>query len=131
MIEPNRTVSEPESSSNVEPNVEKKKKKKRRKMKYSRGTGVFQKAVRGFNKGLRTATEGLVVTVEAWNDAWDRSARKKKDGALHDVIPNSAKAVTKGLIISSKAVKRVYTRVAYPSGATVIRLLVPPLWFVK
>jgi len=74
------------------------KKKKRR---YSRGLRDLQVSGRRMAKVSGTLTQAVAKGIRAYRKASDKSARKKRDGALRDLGLNAAKGATKLLRASS------------------------------
>ena len=74
------------------------KKKKRR---YSRGLRDLQVSGRRMAKVSGTLTQAVAKGTRAYRKASDRSARKKRDGALRDLGLNAAKGTSKLLRASS------------------------------
>lgn len=86
----------PDSLSPIVINI--KKKKKRR---YSRGLGDLQRTGRGMNKVSASMARALYDGADKFRKASDKSARKKRDGALRDLGLNIGKAMSKSLSASS------------------------------
>jgi hypothetical protein len=78
--------------------------KPRRKRKYSKGLprGV-QKFERNASRALHRVTRSLETGVCVWRKQTDRSARRRRDGAIRDALDNFAKATGKGLRVISRA----------------------------
>ena len=81
--------------------VERKKKKKKKK--YSKGLKEAQRMERraadAAERLARAVADGLTV----YRKERDKSARKKKDGALVDLIPNAAEGMGEAMRVASKA----------------------------
>jgi hypothetical protein len=75
------------------------KKKKRR---YSRGLGDLQRSGRSFNKLSARVVKAIYKGYSTFYEASDKSARKKRDGALRDLAKNLGKAAGKALRASSR-----------------------------
>ena len=75
------------------------KKKKRR---YSKGLGDLQRSLRGMNKLSARSSRAMFKGVDALRKASDKSAEKKRDGALRDLAKNLGKATSKSLKASSR-----------------------------
>jgi len=103
------------------------KKKKRR---YSFGLGTIQHLERGVTRSLETASKGVARTFSEYSERSDKSARKKRDGALRDGIENWTKALSKGMRIAAKApydfVKDVNRGPGSKQVRDTVRLLTPP-----
>lgn len=66
--------------------------KKDKERRYSRNARDFQRAARPLNRGLERFTVALADGAARWRKDWDRSAEKKRDGALKDAPENAARA---------------------------------------
>jgi hypothetical protein len=71
--------------------------------KYSKRRKRLQEFERHASKGLHRLAKSVEAGIREWRDATDRSARKRKDGALRDALDNSARAVSKQLRVASRA----------------------------
>jgi hypothetical protein len=71
--------------------------------KYSKRYKNLQEFERQASKGVHRLVKSVEAGVREWRDATDRSARKRKDGALRDVLENSARAVGKQIRVASRA----------------------------
>jgi len=113
------------------PDVPKKKKKKKVKRRYSTGLGLAQESVRAMNKGGRSVSKALAAYWKEWDEGWDRSSGKKRNGALIDLPRNYGRTLSKAMDVAS-AGPREFTR-ALPKirKITLLRALFPPLWFVR
>jgi hypothetical protein len=65
------------------------------KRKYSRRLKRVQKLERSFSKGLHRLARATEKGVATWRKRTDRSAGKKRDGAIKDAPVNYAKAVSR------------------------------------
>ena len=103
------------------------KKKKRR---YSFGLGTIQHLERGVTRSLETATKGVARTFSEYSERSDKSARKKRDGALRDGIENWTKALSKGMRVAGEApyefVKQVNRGPGSKQVRDTVRILTPP-----
>jgi Family of unknown function (DUF6312) len=75
--------------------------KKKKKRRYSRGLSDFHRATRGLSKVSTTMARSLYKGADEFRQASDKSARKKRDGALRDLGLNVAKAMSQSLRASS------------------------------
>jgi hypothetical protein len=102
-------------------------KKKRR---YSAGLGTIQHLERGVARSLETVSKGVARTFSEYRERSDKSASKKRDGALRDGIENWTKALSKGMRIAGDAPYDFVRRVNRGSGSKqvrdTVRLLTPP-----
>lgn len=76
--------------------------KKKKKRKYSRGLADLQRAGRGFTKISMRMSRSAFKGMDEFRKASDKSARKKRDGALRDLGVNMGKAASKSLRASSR-----------------------------
>lgn len=76
--------------------------KKKKKRRYSKGLGDLQRGLRGMNKLSARSARAMFKGVEALREASDKSAEKKRDGALRDLARNLGKATSKSLKVSSR-----------------------------
>jgi hypothetical protein len=103
------------------------KKKKRR---YSAGLGTIQHLERGVTRSLETVTKGAARVFSEYSERSDKSARKKRDGALRDGIENWTKALSKGMRIAGHApydfVRQANRGPGSKQVRDTVRLLTPP-----
>ena len=90
----------PLSQSDMKPIVIKTKKKK--KFKYSRGLKDLQKSSRSTAKISSRLARSVSKGMDEYRKASDKSARKKRDGAIRDFGVNMAKGFSKSLRESSR-----------------------------
>lgn len=79
-----------------------KSKKKKKKMKYSRGLRDLQTVGRRLTKVSERLARANAAGIETYRKASDKSARKKRDGAMRDFGVNAAKGMSKSLRKSSR-----------------------------
>lgn len=72
-----------------------------KKRRYSRDVRDLQRAARPLNRGLERLTSALADGAVKWRKDWDRSAEKKRDGALKDAPENAARAIARVVRASS------------------------------
>jgi hypothetical protein len=108
----------------------KKRKKKAKRLKYSPGIGLAQAYVRAMNKAGRHLGRSAAVYWKVWDESWDRSARRRSDGALRDIPVNYGRALSASMKAAQRG-PRAFTR-ALPKVRPFswLRVFVPPLWFV-
>lgn len=103
------------------------KKKKRR---YSNGLGTVQHVERGVARSLETLSEGVAKVFSEYSKRSNKSARRKRDGALRDGIENWTKALSKGLRVAGDApydfVKGLNRGPGSKQVRDTVRLLTPP-----
>ena len=83
--------------------VVKAKKKKKKRKKYSRGLRAIQELEVAGTKSSRRLTKALDRGLSTWITARNKSARKKRNGALRDSLKNSSKSMRQVLKQSSQA----------------------------
>ena len=77
--------------------------RKRRKKRYSRRTRDFQRFERDATRSTRRVADAVASAWQTYDEESERSARRKRDGAVRDVWQNSALAVGDFLTESSRA----------------------------
>ncbi|MCC7383292.1 MAG: hypothetical protein IT384_15760 [Deltaproteobacteria bacterium] len=119
-----RASAAPSSPSAEVPGAGEEPAKKKRK-KYSKGLKSAQRFEEGMTKAQRRLAKAVYEGLSTWNRTTDRSARKKKDGALRDVMKNSAKATEKAIRVAARA-PRDFVKTARPiKPKRVVRVLFP------
>lgn len=73
--------------------------------KYSKQYKDVQRFERQVSRGLHRLVKSVDEGMREWRDATDRSSRKRKDGAIHDALENSARAVGKQIRVASRVPK--------------------------
>jgi hypothetical protein len=76
---------------------------RRKKRKVSRDLGAVEEAERAASKAAHRVARAVEKGVAAYREERDRSARKKRDGALRDLAANAAHGVAETLREASKA----------------------------
>jgi len=71
--------------------------KQKKKRKYSRGLRDLQKSGRAMSKASSRVSRAVAKGIDAYRKASDKSARKRRDGALRDVGVNVAKGLSRTL----------------------------------
>ena len=101
--------------------------KKKRKRRYSRGLSDFQRTTRGLSKVSASMARSFYKGADEFRKVSDKSARKKRDGALRDLGLNIAKALSESLSASSRIpqdiAKTLDTRSMRRSSRRQIRVL--------
>jgi len=77
--------------------------KKKKKRKYSRAWRSVQELERGVSKGVQRLAFSVVAGIRVWRKSTDKSARKRKDGAIRDALKNGAKAVGRQIRVATWA----------------------------
>jgi hypothetical protein len=105
-------------------------KKKKKKRRYTKGLRTIQNFERGVARSLDVLAEGFARVFSEYKERSEKSARKKRDGALRDGIENWTKAMGKGMSVSSKApydfAKTVTRGRASKQLRRTLRALTPP-----
>lgn len=78
-------------------------KKRRRKKKYTRGLKTVQRTEDGLTQAGRRLADGLDEGFQNYRKRRNRSVRRKKDGPIRDIFPNTAGGLSRFLDISSDA----------------------------
>jgi len=78
-------------------------KSKRRKRKYSSGVRPIAEIERGVSRVLDRLATAVEEGIYEWRKGSDRSARRKRDGALRDAPQNLAMAVSRTIRVASRA----------------------------
>jgi hypothetical protein len=84
-----------------------KKQKKRKKRKYSKERKDAQVSGRAMTRGMERIARALADGMSDYRERSDKSARKKRDGALKDGPDNWSKAMRKAMRRSRKADKDI------------------------
>jgi hypothetical protein len=104
--------------------------RKKKKRRYSFPLNTIQHLERGVTRSLETVTKGVARTFSDYTDRSDKSAHKKRDGALRDGIANWTKAFSKGMRVAGEApfdfVKEVNRGPGSKQVRDTVRLLTPP-----
>lgn len=101
--EPTTAVTLEAPTGTIRPIVFETKKKKGRKKKYSRGLKDVQKVEVGLSRSAERLAEAVADGLGRYRKRRDRSAGKKRDGAVRDAIRNIGRGAEKGLRSASKA----------------------------
>lgn len=78
-------------------------KKKKRKKKYSKGLKTFQELERGTSKAQRRLAQAVEAGFRTWSRRRDKSAAKRRDGAIKDGFTNAAFAFGSMARVASRA----------------------------
>ena len=81
----------------------KKKKKKKNKKKYTKGLKSLQQLEQGSSRASRRIADGIAEGYDVYYKRRNKSARKRKDGALRDYPDNLSYAISRGLETASRA----------------------------
>jgi membrane-associated HD superfamily phosphohydrolase len=101
-----------EASAEIETPLTKRDKKKKRKV--SKELKPLEKLDRDLTKAERRIAKAVLAGVESWQTSSKKSSKKRRDGALRDVVKNSAKAYAKVLDRASRVPADVVD-LLYPS----------------
>ena len=103
---------------------------KKKKKKYSSGTRDAQKLERAFGRAAGRIARAVSVGIETYNQESDRSARKRKDGAVRDALVNASMGLGDAMQELSRAPRELANGI--PSGLmwrqmrSVARVVMPP-----
>jgi hypothetical protein len=95
----------------------------RGKKKYSRGLKAPQKLEQDASRSVERVAEAVTDGIREYRDSRDRSARRKRDGAIKDVVRNVGRGLSEALDTGSRAPSDL-TRRATMKRLT--RVFVPP-----
>lgn len=99
----------------------------RPKRKYSKRLRNLQEFERNASKAVHRLTRSFEQGVGQWRKSTDRSARRRKDGAIRDALDNYAKATGKQLRVISRVPVDVVRAVRSLKIGKVARRLFPML----
>lgn len=106
--------------------------KKRGRKRYSRGTKEFQRMQRAFSKASYRASKAGTIAFRELERRSEKSARRKRDGAMLDAPDNIARAVEEGLREASRApaelARGIDGRVVWAPLRTTVRVFMPSRW---
>ncbi|MCP4540879.1 MAG: hypothetical protein GY832_27400 [Chloroflexi bacterium] len=91
-------------------------KKKKRKKKYSQGFEDIQIMERNLTRASHRTVQAIDKGMDTYRKARNKSARKKRDGAIVDLAPNIAKSAGKTLRTAS-VLPYDLIRASYPKTA--------------
>ncbi len=102
-------------------------KKKAKSPKYTKGPlAFFQKMERGMSKAQHRMLKAVDAGVSTWREEREKSSRKARDGAIRDVVKNTAEALTKTLEGASGVPKDIVDGIdAKVKPKKVISLFIP------
>jgi len=95
--------------------------KKKKKYKYSRGLKDLQKSGRSLNKISSRLARSISKGADEYRKASDKSARKKRDGALRDFGLNVAKGMSKSVRSSSRVAVDIAKAFDQPGSRRLMR----------
>lgn len=108
------------------------KKKKKGRRRYTRGLRDFQQLQRGVVRASDRIADAVAAGVTEFRRQSNRSARRRRDGALRDAIPNLSRAMGETLRRSADApydvTRRIYTNWLARQVRAVSRLVSTPLF---
>jgi hypothetical protein len=79
-----------------------KSKGKKKKRRYSKGLEDIQRSGRGFTRVSSRILRSVAKGMDEFRKASDKSASKKRDGAIRDLLLNVGKASSKSLKVSAR-----------------------------
>jgi transketolase len=77
--------------------LEYKKKKNRKNKRYSAGLGDAQRLEEGMSKATRRLAQAVARGTDTYHKERQKSARRKRDGAIRDFVPNMAEGISTSL----------------------------------
>jgi len=95
-MQPNETTDATTAEESSEAAAPKKKKK------YSRELEPMQKFERSMSKAQRRVAKAVYEGLSTWDTKREKSARKKRDGAVKDIVKNMAEAQSRFLEVTAK-----------------------------
>jgi len=109
------TVVVAETTSDQQPIVYErtKKKKGKKKRKYSRGLKEPQRVERGVSRAAERIAEAVVDGLSEYRDRRDKSAGKKRDGAIKDAVRNVGRGLEEAIGTAAKVPTDLSKRVSY------------------
>lgn len=97
---PEEKTTQPSATASVRPSPLERKKKTYR---YSPGLEPLQRVERAMTRAQRRLADAVLAGLSTWEKRRDKSAHKRKDGAVLDSLSNSIAATAKMLRVASKA----------------------------
>ena len=76
--------------------------KPKKKKKYSRNLRTIQELEKGWTDSARRVAKAVKEGFDTYTDDRDKSAKKRRDGAMRDLLRNQSKAVRKTLSIAAE-----------------------------
>jgi len=108
------TVVVAEVASDQQPIVyERKKKKGKRKKKYSRGLKEPQRLEKGISRAAERIADAVADGFSEYRDRRDKSAGKKRDGAIKDAARNVGRGLEEAIGTAAKVPTDLTKRVSY------------------
>ena len=103
--------------------------KKKKKKKYSKGTKDIQRMERRASKASQRLARAVADGLPAYRKKSNKSARKKRDGAVVEFIPNAAEGLSKSMRVASRVpadlAKAVNTKRVRRQMRAVVRIMRP------
>ncbi|HSS75633.1 MAG TPA: hypothetical protein VLV54_02710 [Thermoanaerobaculia bacterium] len=120
------TVVVAEVASDQQPIVyERKKKKGKRKKKYSRGLKEPQRLEKGISRAAERIADAVADGFSEYRDRRDKSAGKKRDGAIKDAVRNVGRGLEEAIGTAAKVPTDLTKRM---SGRRLTRMVPLPLF---
>ncbi len=108
-------------------------KKRKRKRKYTRGTRTYQEFEMGASRAVGELAKAVSKGLSTYRRRRNKSSRKRRDGALRDMLNNTGKAVSRGLKAGSDApyefAKAVNSRRFSKQLRNAVRIVLPPVFY--
>lgn len=106
---------------------------RKKKRKYSRGTRSIQEFERGVSRASRDIGKAVAKGLAVYVDRREASSRKKRDGAMLDMVNNVGKAVGKGIKRGADApyefAKAINTKRFSKQVRSAVRIMLPTSFF--
>lgn len=104
----------------------------KKKRKYSRGMRSVQEFERGASRAAREISKAVAKGLTSYTKRSAASSRKRRDGAVRDMLENVAKGLGRGMKAGSDApyqlVKAVNSRRFSKQVRDALRMVAPPLF---
>src|SRR5579864_4202014 len=108
------------------------KKKNKKKRRYTRGLRTTQEFEMGATRATQQIGKAVARGLSVYRKRRNKSSRKRRDGALRDIVENVGKAMSRGLRSGSNApyqfAKAVNSRRFSKQVRDAFRLVAPPLF---
>ncbi len=126
-----RVAAKPATVDTGESAIEGKPKKKRKK-KYSRGLRDIQRIGEAASRATERISRAVEVGLKSYRRRTNKSAGKRRDGALRDAFENAAVAAGKAIRVSARAprdlAKGLDTKAMWRGARPLVRLAATPLF---
>lgn len=100
--------------------------KRKGKKKYSRGLKDPQKLERDASRAAERLADAVADGISEYRDSRDRSARRKRDGAIKDVVRNAGRGLSEALDTGSRVPSDLTRRATAKRLSRMMRPVMPP-----